>query len=129
MKKRRMRGRKDQGISLFLSIILVFAVFGVVVFSVARKTSAEMSASAIQNLSESLKLIKATIESSVKKDAQFQKLMAQEIAAMENPEEYIHSFQRNQTMVRLSLIWSGKQEGISSIGDVFSEKEDRKSVV
>ncbi len=123
MKKRRMRGRKDQGISLFLSIILVFAVFGVVVFSVARKTSAEMSASAIQNLSESLKLIKATIESSVKKDAQFQKLMAQEIAAMENPEEYIHSFQRNQTMVRLSLIWSGKQEGISSIGDVFSEKE------
>ncbi len=123
MKKGCKRGREDQGITLLLSIIAVFAVFGIVVFSVARKTSAEMSASAIQNLSESLNLIKSTIESSLKKDAQFQRLMAREIATIENPEDYIHSFQKNQTMVRLSFVRAGEPSGVSSVGDVFLEEE------
>ena len=76
MKQKKNRSRKDKGIHLLLSMILLFSVLGVIVFSVARRISADMSASAIQNLSESLDLIKCTIESMLKKDAEYQKLMA-----------------------------------------------------
>ena len=121
MKEKRNRKKMDTGISLLLSIILVFCILGVVVFSVARKISVEMSDSAIQNLSESLDLIKSTIEAIQKKDAEFQKLMAQEIAVSENPERYIQIYQKNKSMVKLSLIWSGESKGLSSTGEVFSE--------
>ncbi len=123
MKKKRNRIRIDKGISLFLSIVLFFAILGTVVFFVARRLSAEMSASAIQNLSESLDLIKCTIESISDKEAEFQCLMAHEIANLEDPEAYIRSYKRNQTMVKLSLIRSGETEGISSTGESFSEDE------
>ena len=53
---------KRRGLSLLLSIILVFCMFGAIIFSVSRKTAREMSNSAIQNLSESLDLIQSTIE-------------------------------------------------------------------
>ncbi len=62
MKKRQDKSKTDGGISLLLSIIVVFCILGAVVFSVARKISTEMSASEIQNLSESLDLIECTIE-------------------------------------------------------------------
>ena len=51
MKKNPGRDPKNKGISLLLSIILVFCIIGAVVFSVARKISNEMSSSAIHNLS------------------------------------------------------------------------------
>lgn len=104
MKKRQNKSKKDKGFSLLLSIIVVFCILGGVVFSVARKISVEMSASAIQNLSESLDLIECTIEAVLNKEAEFQKLMAKEIAMWENPEEYIRTFEKNQTMVKISLI-------------------------
>ena len=120
-KKRHVRGA-DKGFSLLLSILLVFGILGVVVFSVSQKISREMSEAAIQNLNESLDLIKCTIESILNKEAEFQKLMAQEIALHENPEEYIISYQKNQTMVQISYIRDGETEGISSTGDVFTEE-------
>lgn len=123
MKRIQNRKKVDKGISLFLSIILIFGILGTVVFFVARRLSVEMSASAVQNLSESLDLIKCTIESISDKEAEFQRLMAQELATMEEPEEYIRSYQKNQTMVKISLIRSGETEGISSTGEVFSENE------
>ena len=76
--KKQKRSRKESGISLLLSIILVFCVLGAAVFSVSQKISKEMSASAIQNLSESLDLIEATIEAILKNAADFQKLIAEE---------------------------------------------------
>lgn len=82
-----------------------------------------MSQAAVQNLSENLDLIKCTIESIWNKEAEFQQLMAQEIAAMEEPEEFIRSYQKNQTMVKISLILAGETEGISSTGEEFSETE------
>lgn len=115
--------RKDNGMPLFLSIILVFCILGTVMFSVVRKLSAEMSASAIQNLSESLDLMKGTLEAILRKEAEFQKMMAQEIATIEDPEEFIRSYQRNQTMVRVSLIEAGKTKGVSNIGKKFTEGE------
>jgi len=121
MKKKHNRKRMDKGFSLLLSIILVFCIFGAIIFSVARKISTEMSASAIQNLSESLDLIKSTIEAILTKEAEFQKLMAQEIAMAKNPEEYVLTFQKNQTMVKISIILSGEEDGISNTGETFSE--------
>lgn len=123
MKKRKGESRKNKEISLIFSIVLVFCILGMVVFSVARKISAEMSSSAIHNLSESLGLIKGTIEAILNKEAEFQKLIAQEITMIEDPEEFIRSYKKNGTMVRISLILTGETEGVSNVGDTFSEEE------
>lgn len=122
MKEKRLKSRTDKRIPLLFSIILVFCIFGGVVFSVSQKITREMSEAAIQNLNENLDLIKCTIESIWSKEAEFQKLMAQEMAALEDPEDYIRSYQKNQTMVKISWIRAGETEGISSTGEVFSEE-------
>ncbi len=123
MKKKQNGKRMDKGVSLLLSIVLVFGILGAAVFSVAHKITVEMSASAIQNLSESLDLIKCTIESILNKDAEFQKLLAGEIAMSEDPEAYIRIWQKNETMVKISFVRSGEQEGISSTGERFCAEE------
>ncbi len=123
MGKIRNRGKKNQGIALLFSIILVFCILGTVVFSVAKKISKEMSESAIQNLSAGLDLIQGTMEAILTKEAEFQKLLAQEIASMDDPEEFVRSYKRNRTMVKMSLIPSGKTEGISNSGEIFTEEE------
>lgn len=117
------KGGKNKGFSLLLPIILVFCILAGVVFSVSLKISREMSASAIQNLSESLDLLQCTIEAILNKESEFQQLMAQEIAASDNPEEYIRSYRKNQTMVKISLIRTGETEGISNTGEIFTEAE------
>ena len=114
-----MKGKQKK---LFFSIIVVFGILGAVVFSVSRKITMEMSASAIQNLSESLNLIECTIEAMLNKEAEFQMLMAQEIAMADDPEKYIRTYSKNQTMVKISFIRAGETEGISNTGDVFTEE-------
>lgn len=123
MKKRWDKGKMNGSFSLFLPIVAVFCVLGAVVFSVSRKISIEMSASAIQNLSESLDLIECTIEAILNNEAEFQRLMAQEIAQAADPEEYIGFYQENKTMVKISLIYAGKTEGISNTGEPFTEAD------
>ena len=123
MKKEKNRSRSDKGMPLLLSIVIVFSILGVVVFSVSHKISKEMTASAVQNLSESLDLIECTIEAIFNKEAEFQKLMAQEIALASDMEAYICSYQNNQTMVKVSLICTGETVGISNTGEAFSEAE------
>lgn len=122
MKKKQKTSRKESGISLLFSIILIFCILGAAVFSVSQKISKEMSASAIQNLSESLDLIKATIEAILKNEAEFQRLAARELAMAEDLEEAICSYEKNSTMVKISVIPFGKTEGISSTGEKFSEE-------
>lgn len=122
MKEKSCKSGTKKSVPLFLSIIIVFFIFGCVVFSVSRKISKEMSAAAVQNLNENLDLIKCTIEAIWGKEAEFQKLMAKELASMEDPEDYIRSYQKNQTMVKISLIKSGETEGISNTGEVFTEE-------
>ncbi len=112
----------DKRFSLFVSILVIFCIFGCVVFFVSRRISREMSTAAIQNLNEKLDLVKCTIESIWKNGAEFQKLMAQELAEREDLEEYIRSYQKNQSMVKISLIRAGETKGISSTGESFSEK-------
>ena len=111
---------KKKGFPLFFSIILVFCILGAVVFSVAGKISREMSASAIQNLSESLDLIQCTIEAILKNEAEFQTMIAQEVAAAADPAEYVRSYERSGTMVKVSLVLSGEQAGVSNTGGAFS---------
>lgn len=123
MKKNPGGDPKNKGISLLLSIILVFCIMGAVVFSVARKISNEMSASAIQNLSENLNLIKATIEAILNNQAEFQNLIAQKLAVYDDPAEYVCSYEPNRTMVKMSLIMSGEKEGVSSAGGVFTGED------
>ena len=48
----------------------------------------------------------------MKNEAEFQTLVAKEIAKVEDPEEYIRSYEKNRTMVKLSLIMAGKSEGV-----------------
>lgn len=120
MKGKRKRNPRS---TLFLSIMLVFCILGTVVFSVAKKISTEMSTSAIHNLSDSLDLIKNTLESILVKETEFQMLIAQEIASSNDSYEFIRSYESNRTMVKMSIILSGETEGISSTGETFSEKE------
>lgn len=120
MKGKQSKRKIDKGLSLLFSIILVFSILGVVVFSVSRKISVEMSQSAVQNLSESLDLIKCTIEAILNKEAEFQKLMAQEIALAEDPVQHLRAYSGSQTMARISLIYAGESEGISDDGTVFT---------
>ena len=82
-----------------------------------------MSSSAINNLSESLDLVKGTLEAILTKEAEFQKLIAKEVAMLEQPEEFIRSYNRNRTMVKLSFIASGEENGISNTSDFFSETD------
>lgn len=122
MKEKPANRKHQRGIPLLLSILLVFCVFGSVVYTVARKTSREMSSAAIQNLSESLDLIQCTIEAILNNEAEFQSLIAREIAQAEDPEAFIRTYENNRTIVKLSLILSGKTEGVSNHGTPFTEE-------
>ena len=119
-------------IMLIVPVILVFFILGAVVFGISRRISNKMSESAIANLSGSLDLISNTIETLLNQEAQFQKLLSQELAVLEEPEEFVLSYDRNDTMVKISLILTGESAGISNTGEVFTEEEldfsDGKSV-
>ncbi len=121
MKEKSNRFGMNKGFSLLLSIILVFSVLGSVVLTLAHRLSQEMSNSAIQNLSESLDLIQHTIEAILRNEVEFQQLIAHEVASAEDPVEYVRSYDRNQTMVKVSLILSGETEGVSNNGETYTE--------
>ena len=79
--------------------------------------------SAIQNLSESLELMKGTIEAILTKEADFQKLIAQELAAIDDPQDFVRSYNNNQSMVKMALVMTGETEGVSNIEEVFRPDE------
>lgn len=122
MKKTPSKRKGRRGFSLLLSIILVFCMFGTIVFRVSRKISEKMSVSAIQSLSESLDLIQCTLEAILRSEAEFQSLIAHEIARVENPEDYIRGYEKNRTMSKMSLILAGETEGVSNTGESFTEE-------
>lgn len=122
MAKRGKSGTQQKRV-LIIPVLLVFCVLGAVVFSVSRKIEHEMSESAINNLSDNLDLISNTIETILSREAEFQKLIADEIAELEDPADFVRSYERNSTMVQISLISSGETVGISNTGDVFSAEE------
>ena len=123
MKKRHKKGKSGNGPGLILSILLTFCILGTIVYFVARRISSEMSQSAISNLSESLELVRGTIEAILDKEAEFQKLMAQEISVMENPAKFIQSYSGSQSMVKISYIAEGTTKGVSNTGEEFTAED------
>ena len=123
MKKRENQEKTTGRKRLIIPLIIVFFILGSFVFFIARRISTEMSQSAIGNLSESLELLKGTVEVLFQREAQYQKLIAEELAIIEDPEEFILSYDRNSTLVKMSLVFSGETEGISNTGEVFYPKE------
>ncbi len=120
MKETADKRERRRGVSLLLSIVLIFCIFGTIVYMVAQKTSQEMASAAIQSLSESLDLIQCTIEAILNSEAEFQALIAQETARAEDPEDFILSASSNRTIVKLSLIPAGRTQSISNNGEVFT---------
>ena len=116
------RQGRIRGLSLLFLIVLFFSIFGAIISAVSQKISREMSASAIQNLSESLDLIQSTIEAILHSQVEFQTLIAKEIARAEDPVAYIRAYEKNQAMAKLSLILAGETEGISNTGERFTEE-------
>lgn len=108
---------------MLTSFLLIFCMLAAGVFFISQRISDEMSRSAINNLNDSLDLISNTIETILKKEAEFQKLISQEIAESERPEQFVLSYDNNDTMVELSLIMSGEETGLTETGREFSEKE------
>ncbi|MCI8539444.1 MAG: response regulator [Oscillospiraceae bacterium] len=123
MKTKPNKRENWKGIPLFLSIVLVFCVLGSIVYMVSRKISREMSTSAIQNVSESLDLIQSTIEAILRSEAEFQTLIAQELARAGDPEAYIRAYEKNQMVAKMSLILTGKTVGVSNNGEPFTGEE------
>lgn len=121
MKKDRKRKQSNKSVVLILSVVMFFCISGTVVFSISRRITDEMAASAIDNLSESLNLIGGTIGAVLNKEAEFQQLIAQEVAATDDPEAFIRSYNKNKSMVKMSLLLSGETEGISNTGETFTE--------
>lgn len=121
LKKEKEKKKSGNSAAFMITILLVFCILGGVVFLVERKISSQMSEAAIENLSENLELLKGTIQAILNKEAEFQSMLADEIALMEQPEDFIRSDHRNKTMVKLSMIPDGELEGISSTGEVFRE--------
>ena len=78
MNERKKRYKARRGINLIIPVILFFSIMGVAVYFAAEKISTQMSASAVENLSENLDLIRGTIEVTIKREAEFQRLLAQE---------------------------------------------------
>ncbi len=111
---------KTKGVTLIVPILIIFSILSVIVYSVSSKISREMSQSAITNLGESLDLIKGTMQAILKNEAEFQTLLAQEAALSQDPEQFIQSFSTNKTMVKMSVIMSGKTTGVSNNGEEFS---------
>lgn len=123
MKKKRRKNKTSNGTSLIVPIILIFCILSTMVYYVAKRISSEISESAINNLSESLELIKETIETILEKEVEFQKLIAQELSIVDNLEEFIYAYKVNKTMVKMSIILSGEIKGISNTGEEFSEED------
>ena len=115
--------KKRKSFVLLFSIILIFFIFGSIVFGVSQRISREMANSSIQNLSESLDLIQCTIEAILRSEAQFQELLAREIGRAEDPEDYVRAYERNHMMSKIALIRVGETQGIASTGEPFTAED------
>ena len=123
MEKREKKEKKNGKKVLIALLLTIFIILGSFVFFIAARISQEMSQSAIGNLSESLELLKGTVEVLLQREAQYQKLIAEELSIIEDPKEFILAYDRNSTLVKMSFVFRGETEGISNTGDVFYPEE------
>ena len=105
---------------MLIAIVLAFGMMGAVVFLISRQTTREMSDSAVQNLSETLELLKNTIESTLENEVEFQSMLAKAVLRAEDPAAYVRACEKNDLMLCTSLILEGETEGVSNVGGVFT---------
>ena len=101
-------------------VLAIFVAMGASIYGVARQTYDDMSEAAIQNLNENLNLIENTVEAIMRSEAEFQELIAEEIAAAPDPEAYILNLRNNDTTAKVSVVLEGQSVGISNDGAPFS---------
>ena len=100
-------------------VLVIFAVMGASIYGVAKKTYDDMSAAAIRNLNENLNLIENTVEAIMRSEAEFQQLIAEEIAAAPDPEDYVLNLRNNDTTAMVWVVWDGLARGLSTEGEPF----------
>lgn len=105
--------------SWIVAILLIFAVMGASVYAIAQKTYDDMSDAAIRNLNENLDLMQNTVEAIMRSEAEFQELIASEIAQSADPSTYVLGLENNGTTSKMSVVMEGKDEGVSNNGEVF----------
>ncbi len=117
-----LKNKKESkhSITFICTIVLVFCILAGLVFSIERNISSDMSKAAIESLSESLDLLKGTIQAILNTEAELQNMMADEIALLERPRDFIDNKHSNETMVKMSMVPVGKKKGISSTGEEFN---------
>ena len=93
--------------AFIIPILLIFFILGSFVFFIASRISEEMSQSAIGNLSESLNLITGMVEALYQRDAEYQALIAEELALADDPDEYLKAYKSSSTIKKFSLIYTG----------------------
>ena len=103
-----------------VAVLVIFAIMGAAIYGVSKRTYDDMSDAAIQNLNENLNLMRNTVEAIMGSEAEFQQLIAEEIAAAPDPELYVLNLKNNDTTSKLSVVPSGEAEGVSNNGEPFS---------
>ncbi len=111
---------KRRFIRLALIIILIFAVMGVSIWGIAKRTYDDMSDAAIANLNENLNLMKSTIEVVFKSEADFQLVTSEELAELDDPVSGITRIPNGEAASLISIVAEGAQEGVSNNGQPFS---------
>lgn len=112
-------GEKKTYIRWIVAVVLIFALMGASIYGVAKKTYDDMSDAAIQNLNENLNLMRNTVEAIMRSEAEFQQLVAEEIAAAPDPSSYVLNLRNNDTTSKLSVVLAGEEAGASNDGEPF----------
>ena len=102
-------GEKKTYIRWIVAVVLIFALMGASIYGVAKKTYDDMSDAAIQNLNENLNLMRNTVEAIMRSEAEFQQLVAEEIAAAPDPSSYVLNLRNNDTTSKLSVVLAGER--------------------
>lgn len=101
---------------LTLVIVLIFAVMGASIWAVSKKTSDDMADAAILNLNENLNLMESTVEAIQDSEAQFQRLLATELAAAGDPAAAVERLGKSDAAALISVVPQGADVGVSNDG-------------
>ena len=104
---------------LTLVIVLIFAVMGASIWAVSKKTSDDMADAAILNLNENLNLVESTVEAIQDSEAQFQRLLATELAAAGDPAAAVERLGKSDAAALISVVPEGADVGVSNDGAPF----------
>lgn len=114
------RHEKRSSLRLILVGVLIFALMGVAIWGISKKTYDDMSDAAISNLNENLTLMKSTIEAIFRSEADFQRVTAKELAEADDPIAMIAHMPNGETASCVSYVPANATEGISNNGEPFN---------